>query len=112
MDAARLLEVHRAAFSLGDCEDRIDSHHGTPRQRECASNYGANLALASYLDGGHTIQPKELRRMFDEKYEEILALDDAHCEAVVDLTLLDKAIYGEIVGGSIAAGGDGALGQV
>mmetsp|Transcript_31522 Transcript_31522/g.66302 ORF Transcript_31522/g.66302 Transcript_31522/m.66302 type:complete len:588 (+) Transcript_31522:105-1868(+) len=100
MDASRLLEVHRSAFSLGDCEDELGSHHGLPRQRECASNFGANLALASYLDGGYIIPPVDLRRIFDEKYGDILALDDDQCEAVVDASLLDKAIYGGIIGSS------------
>ena len=37
MDARELLDVHRAAFSMGDCENAIGSHHGTPRQRRCAA---------------------------------------------------------------------------
>jgi len=103
MDANRLMEVHRAAFSLGDCQDAIGSHHGTPRQRECASNYGADLALISYMDDGYRIPPLDLRRMFDEKYQKILELDDDQCKAVMDSSLLDKAIYGEIVGSSVGS---------
>lgn len=105
MDSNRLLEVHRAAFSLGDCEDTIGSHHGTPRQRECASNYGANLAIASRVDNGHIISPFDMRQMFDEKYEQMLDLDDDLCDVVVDASLLDEAIYGEIVGDSSASSG-------
>ncbi|KAL7539840.1 hypothetical protein ACHAXR_009655 [Thalassiosira sp. AJA248-18] len=109
MDAKRLLEVHRAAFSLGDCEDAIGSHHGTPRQRECASNYGANLALQSYMDGGYIVPPSDLRRIFDEKYEKILELDKDECYSVLDSSLLDKAIYGEILGNS--DGNSGSLNE-
>jgi hypothetical protein len=95
MDASRLYQVHRAAFSLGDCEDAEGTHHGTPRQRECASNFGANLALTSYVDGGYIIPPIELRRLFDEKYDFILNLDGDECEAIVQKDTLDKTIYGD-----------------
>ncbi|KAL3785975.1 LOW QUALITY PROTEIN: hypothetical protein HJC23_005684 [Cyclotella cryptica] len=94
-DASRLYEVHRTAYSLGDCETADGTHHGTPRQRECATNYGANLALASYVDGGYIISPEDLRRMFDEKYHAILALDEKECTPVVDQSTLDKTIYGD-----------------
>lgn len=94
-DASRLYDVHRTAYSLGDCESADGTHHGTPRQRECASNYGANLALASYVDGGYRMSPEDLRRMFDEKYQAILALDEKVCTPVVDQSTLDKTIYGD-----------------
>lgn len=103
MDARGLGEVHRAAFSLGDCEDEAGSHHGTPRQRECASNYGANLALTSYLDGGHRMHPSQLRRLFDEHYGNLLELDDDHCETL-DSRLIDEAIYHQIKDGQGAGG--------
>lgn len=107
MDSSKLLQVHRAAFSLGDCEDGRGTHHGTPRQRECASNFGTNLALSSYMDGGeYKIPPAELRHMFDIRYEKILALDDDQCEAVLDSSLLDKAIYGEVMDTATDVGSD------
>ena len=96
MDQARLLEVHRAAFSRGDCENSIDTHHGTPRQRECASNFGSNLGFVSFVDGGHVIPPAELMSKFEKNYPSVLRLDDAQCRPVVNLDLLDKAIYGEM----------------
>ena len=96
MDQARLLEVHRAAFSLGDCEDSIDTHHGTPRQRECASNFGSNLGFVSFVDGGHMIPPAELMLKFEKNYPSVLQLDDGQCRPAVNLDLLDKAIYGEM----------------
>ncbi|KAL3801134.1 hypothetical protein ACHAW5_011082 [Stephanodiscus triporus] len=96
MDDAALMNVHRAAFSLGDCEDAVDSHHGHPRQRECASTYGADLALVSYYNDGHIIPPSVLRELFDEKYERMVRLDDEQCTAVVDESVLDVEIYGEV----------------
>ena len=107
MESSRLHEVHRAAFSLGDCENGLGSHHGTPRQRECASNYGANLALASYLDKGYIISAEDLKNQFDEMYEEILTLDEEQCEAVLDASTLDTAIYGEIIEDSEVGGSSG-----
>jgi len=113
MNSDRLLEVHRAAFSLGDCEDAVGSHHGTPRQRECASNYGANLASTSYWDDGerYVIPPSVLRRMFDGDYGGMLELGDGLCEAVVDASVLDETVYGEVsVVGSYAAAAAGGGG--
>lgn len=105
MDASRLYEVHRAAYSLGDCEDVDATHHGTPRQRECASNFGANLALPSYVDGGYVIPPREFVRLFDIELGRMLNLDEGTCEAVVDASVLDQNIYG-------TASGEGAEDQV
>ena len=34
-DTSKLYGVHRSAFSLGDCESRDGTHHGTPRQIVC-----------------------------------------------------------------------------
>jgi hypothetical protein len=98
-----LLDIHRAAFSMGDCEDTIGTHHGTPRQRECASNYGADLALVSYYDGGYIIPPMKLQQAFNEHYEKLVRLDSNECSASVDETLLDDTIYGEVMGGSNTA---------
>ena len=106
LDTTTLLDIHRAAFSMGDCEDTIGTHHGTPRQRECASNYGADLALVSYYDGGYIIPPTELQRAFNEHYEKLVRLDSDECSAVVDEALLDATIYGEVMGGTAAAMSD------
>ncbi|KAL7479221.1 hypothetical protein ACHAW6_004961 [Cyclotella cf. meneghiniana] len=103
-DASRLYDVHRTAYSLGDCKSSDGTHHGTPRQRECASNYGANLALASYVDGGYRMSPEDLRKMFDDKYDAILDLDEKACTPVVDQTTLDKTIYGDDFDGVTTSG--------
>jgi hypothetical protein len=105
MDAtttSSLLDIHRAAFSMGDCEHTIGTHHGTPRQRECASNYGADLALVSYYDGGYIIPPMKLQQAFNEHYEKLVRLDSNECSAVVNETLLDDTIYGEVMGSNTA----------
>lgn len=105
LDAPRMTEVHRAAFSLGDCEDVMGTHHGTPRQRECASRYGANMATASWMDGGHTLSPRRVRQLFEGAYAKILALDEEECGAVLDAASLDAAVYGENAGESNVAAG-------
>ena len=94
-NAGQLYEIHRSAFSLGDCESRHGTHHGTPRQRECASNYGANLAMPSYVDGGYQIRPEQLMTMFDEEYERLLTMNEELCTLVVEESTLDETIYGE-----------------
>jgi hypothetical protein len=96
MDDATLLDVHRAAFSMGDCESSIGTHHGLPRQRECASGYGADLALISHYDGGVVMPPSRLRDLFNEKYERLVRLDAEQCTAVVDESTLDADVYGEV----------------
>lgn len=98
MDYTTLLNVHRAAFSMGDCEDLIGTHHGTPRQRECASNYGADLALVSFYDGGYILPPVSLQQVFNEQYSSLVQLDSEQCKVVVDETMLDVNIYGEVMG--------------
>ncbi|KAL3815296.1 hypothetical protein ACHAXA_006798 [Cyclostephanos tholiformis] len=95
MDESGLLDVHCTAFALGDCEDSIGSHHGRPRQRECASNYGSDLALMSYDDGGYIIPPTRLYDLFNENYERMVRLDSELCKAVVDESIFDNQIYGD-----------------
>ncbi len=96
MDETTLLDVHRAAFSMGDCESSIGTHHGLPRQRECASEYGADLALISRYDGGVVIPPSRLRDLFNERYERLVRLDAAQCTSIVDVSTLDAEVYGEV----------------
>jgi len=97
LDAARLAQIHQTAFSLGDCQiDTTTTHHGTPRQRECASNYGSQLAMTSYVDGGYVIEPEELMSLFKESLNGILSLDEGICEWVVDSSVLDENVYGDM----------------
>lgn len=90
LDSEQLDEVHRAAFSMGDCESSIATHHGSPRQRECASNYGANLAIKV---GGTVLPPLKLKNMFDAKLSEILTLTADECRGGLDDSVLDNALY-------------------
>ena len=87
LDTEQLDEVHRAAFSMGDCESSIATHHGSPRQRECASKYGANLAIKV---GGSVLPPVKLKNMFDSKLSEILTLTADECRGGLDDTFLDN----------------------
>lgn len=64
--ALKLLEVF---FNLGDCQFYIDGHHGTPDQRRSAAFWGYNLAQQS---NRQILSAKEIARLFDESYEEIL----------------------------------------
>jgi hypothetical protein len=90
LDTNELDEVHRAAFSMGDCESSIATHHGSPRQRECASNYGANLAVTF---GGSVLPPVKLKNMFDFRLSEILAVSAAECREGLDESVLDNTFY-------------------
>ena len=95
-DDASLHDVHRTAYSLGDCESSIGTHHGLPRQRECASNYGSYLASLSHLDDGRILPSSVIRDMFNENYESMVRLDDGFCVPVVvdDGSLDDPTMYG------------------
>ena len=95
MDETSLLDVHRTAYSLGDCESSIGTHHGWPRQRECASQYGAYLARLSYQDGGRILPPSTIRDIFNENYERMVRLDSEQCDAVVDDGTFDDQMYGD-----------------
>ena len=92
LDNSKLDEVNRAAFSMGDCESSIATHHGSPRQRECASNYGANLAIKF---GGSILPPVKLKTMFDVKLSEILALTADECRESLDESILGNSFYGQ-----------------
>jgi hypothetical protein len=107
LDTNELDEVHRAAFSMGDCESSIATHHGSPRQRECASNYGANLAISF---GGSVLPPLKLKIMFDVKLSEILTLTAAECREGLNESVLDNTFYGQDVGNSaVVASFDASL---
>jgi len=99
LDANQLDEVHRSAFSMGDCKSSIATHHGSPRQRECASNYGAKLAIKF---GGSVLPPLQLKNMFDAKLSEILSLTADECRGILDDSDLDDTFYWQEDSGSIA----------
>mmetsp|Transcript_13820 Transcript_13820/g.28148 ORF Transcript_13820/g.28148 Transcript_13820/m.28148 type:complete len:575 (+) Transcript_13820:103-1827(+) len=99
LDTKQLDEVHRAAFSMGDCKSSIATHHGSPRQRECASNYGANLAIKF---GGKVLPPVKLKNMFDAKLSEILALTADECRGGLDDGVFENTFYGQDNSGNSA----------
>ena len=76
MDPEEILNVHTVAYSVGDCAEDHDGHHGTPRQRWCATHWGATLADAQEFDGENTMELTELKERYDAWYERVDDLDE------------------------------------
>jgi hypothetical protein len=76
-----LLEASKSSFSIGDCSVNFTDHHGTPKQRECATKWGADEGLDM---GGGPVSPRVFRSLFKEAYESILALDPKACSLTDD----------------------------
>jgi hypothetical protein len=75
-----LLEATQSAYSIGDCSYRSDDHHGSPKQRECATKWGADEGLdTSTITGSPPLTPREFRNLFLQNYEMILALNSSVC---------------------------------
>ena len=72
--ARRVMEVIGEAYVNGDCVFDSPFHHGTPNQREAAARWGVNLAT-SVQKQGHIISPDDMRSLFDDVYEELIAPD-------------------------------------
>jgi hypothetical protein len=76
-----LLEATRSAYAIGDCSVDSDGHHGTPKQRECATKWGADEGLDM---SGDPVSPGEFRTLFQEIYELILSLNSSVCSLTDD----------------------------
>lgn len=76
-----LLEASKSSFAIGDCFVNDADHHGTPKQRECATKWGADEGLDM---GGDPVSPRVFRSLFKEAYESILALDSKACNLTDD----------------------------
>jgi hypothetical protein len=76
-----LLEAAKSSFAVGDCFVNFTDHHGTPKQRECATKWGADEGLDM---GGDPVSPRVFRSLFQEAYESILALDPKACNLTDD----------------------------
>lgn len=87
-DFNEISEFQRAAFATGDCKTDDPNHHGLPSQRQCASIWGANVALP---DDRPILDPNQFMRHFDESYEALLALDDAVCTLVEESSSYDES---------------------
>jgi hypothetical protein len=77
-----LFEATKSAFAIGDCAYDSDEHHGTPKQRECATKWGADEGLDMI---GTPLTPREFRILFRQSYEKILALDSTACQLTDDI---------------------------
>ena len=77
-----LLEATKSAFAIGDCEYDADDHHGSPKQRECATKWGADEGLDMV---GTPLTPRAFRDLFLQSYEKILALDSTVCQLTDDI---------------------------
>ena len=56
MDAHEISEFSVTAFATGDCNTGQEDHHGSPKQRYCASVWGASRAVLA-PDGSPLIDP-------------------------------------------------------
>jgi hypothetical protein len=75
-DVAELLQVARVAFAFGDCEVNNDNHWGTPKQKECATLWGADEGLDMT---GDPVSPQAFLDRFLQNFDLILALDPSVC---------------------------------
>ena len=80
MAADELSNIHEIAFSVGDCE--VDSdvrHHGTPRQRRCATRWGASVASSKDSTNLDLVGLKDRFETWYERMDATESLDD-FCE--------------------------------
>lgn len=71
MTSNEISNIHTIAYSVGDCATSNTGHHGTPRQRKCATRWGASLS-----QDVEDIDLIELQDRFDSWYESVDYLDD------------------------------------
>jgi hypothetical protein len=73
MTSNEISNVHKVAFSVGDCEIKDNFHHGTPRQRTCATIWGATFADS---EEGRNLNARQLYTGFNDWYSAIEELDE------------------------------------
>ena len=78
MDAHEMSKFAMMAFAMGDCNVGQEDHHGTSKQRYCASVWGASRAALAE-DGSQLIDPETFVELFNAAYGGILDLDDGEC---------------------------------
>lgn len=79
----QISEFSMTAFATGDCNTGQDDHHGTPKQRYCASVWGASRAILA-PDGSSLIDPETFVELFNADYGKIFELDDATCTLILE----------------------------
>jgi hypothetical protein len=76
LNAKRVLQAQQAFFAVGDCAFDNPAHHGTPRQREQATIWAANLANSARPQG-HILPSLALAARFEAQLPELVAPDAA-----------------------------------
>ena len=83
MEAHEISEFSMVAFATGDCNTGQEDHHGTPKQRYCASVWGASRAALS-PDNFSLIDPETFVELFNADYGKMLELDEATCTLIIE----------------------------
>ena len=106
MASDEISNVHSVAFSVGDCVKNSEGHHGTPKQRRCATVWGAELA-----DNSEDIMDKidvfEFQDRFEKWYARVDDLNDScqhvHSAAATSRSyrILFLQVIALLVGGSV-----------
>jgi hypothetical protein len=73
MTTSEITNIHKIAFSVGDCDITDSFHHGTPRQRTCATMWGSNFADSKE---GRKLNARQLYFKFNSWYSDIEELDE------------------------------------
>lgn len=79
MTADEISNIHRVAYSVGDCDVGNDLHHGTPSERRCATVWGAQMADSNL---GRHLNALELSYQFDSWFNDIDDID-AMCDPIL-----------------------------
>ena len=82
MDVHEIGEFIMTAFATGDCNVGQSDHHGTPKQRYCASVWGASQAALA--NGSVLIDPETFVELFNRDYHGIFELDDLTCTLILE----------------------------
>lgn len=77
MSSNEISHLRQIAYSAGDCETSNDGHHGTPRQRRCATAWGASLSQNENGAGDTVLDVSKLKNKFNDWYEDIDSLDES-----------------------------------
>ena len=77
MPSNEIDNLRQIAYSAGDCETNNDGHHGTPRQRRCATAWGVSLSQAKDGDDYDSLDLVDLENRFNGWYENVDYLDES-----------------------------------
>lgn len=73
MTGKQISNIHRVAYSVGDCNTSDELHHGTPKERYCATIWGAAFADS---EEGRKLNARELYARFNTWFSEIGSLNN------------------------------------